>query len=550
MTDGDPGGVVRPAALCFLHRLLDPGSRRSWDGPVAEGSGPPGYAEQVAAARRRSGADESVLTGEGRLAGRRLAFAVGEFAFLGGSVGQEATRRLVAAIRRATREGLPLFAAPASGGTRMQEGTAAFVGMAAVAAALTEHRAAHLPYLVHLRHPCTGGVLASWGSLGQVTTAEPGALIGFLGPRVHEALHGEPFPAGVQRAENLHRVGIVDAVLSPDLLRDRLARTLALLASPGPHRLTDRPPAFDREAGRPPDPLPPTDHPPTPASPTDHRPDPDRTTDRSPNPDPPTDHPPAPDPPTDRSPHSVARHRGHGSAGPEARRIPVPAAVPGDPWESVLRTRAASWPSVRDLLASAAEFVELHGTGEGERDDAVVLGLARFADRSCVVAGHDRRAPRPVGPAGLRTARRGVRLAADWRLPLLTVVDTAGAELSPSAEEGALAGEIARCLADLSALRVPRVGLLLGQGAGGAAQALFAADRVVAAEHAWLAPLPPEGASAVVHRDTAHAARIAADQGITAPELHRRGLVHRLVPDGADLAARLAEAVAEELRGL
>jgi len=205
--------VVRPAALHFLHRLLDPGSRRSWDGPVAEGAGPPGYAEQLAAARRRSGADESVLTGEGRVAGRRLAFAVGEFAFLGGSVGQEATRRLFAAIRRATRERLPLFAAPASGGTRMQEGTAAFVGMTAVAAALTEHRAAHLPYLVHLRHPCTGGVLASWGSLGQITTAEPGALIGFLGPRVHEALHGEPFPAGVQRAENLHRVGIVDAVL-------------------------------------------------------------------------------------------------------------------------------------------------------------------------------------------------------------------------------------------------------------------------------------------------------------------------------------------------
>ncbi|MFD7996325.1 carboxyl transferase domain-containing protein [Streptomyces mexicanus] len=530
MTDGDPGGVVRPAALRFLHRLLDPGSRRSWDGPVAEGAGPPGYAEQLAAARRRSGADESVLTGEGRLAGRRLAFAVGEFAFLGGSVGQEATRRLVAAIRRATREGLPLFAAPASGGTRMQEGTAAFVGMAAVAAALTEHRAAHLPYLVHLRHPCTGGVLASWGSLGQVTTAEPGALIGFLGPRVHEALHGEPFPAGVQRAENLHRVGIVDAVLPPDLLRDRLARTLALLASPGPHRLADRPPDRDRPTG------------PPPAL--------DRPADRPPDPLPPTDRPPAPDPPTDRSPHSVARHRGHGSAGPEARRAPVPAAVPGDPWESVLRTRSASWPSVRDLLASAAEFVELHGTGEGERDDAVVLGLARFADRSCVVAGHDRRAPRPVGPAGLRTARRGVRLAAEWRLPLLTVVDTAGAELSPSAEEGALAGEIARCLADLSALRVPRVGLLLGQGAGGAALALFAADRVVAAEHAWLAPLPPEGASAVVHRDTAHAARIAADQGITAPELHRRGLVHRLVPDGADLAARLAEAVAEELRGL
>jgi acetyl-CoA carboxylase carboxyl transferase subunit beta len=85
----------------------------------------------------------------------------------------------------------------------MQEGTTAFLQMVKVTAAVVAHKAAHLPYLVYLRHPTTGGVFASWCSLGHVTFAEPGALIGFLGPRVYEALHGNPFPAGVQTAEIL-----------------------------------------------------------------------------------------------------------------------------------------------------------------------------------------------------------------------------------------------------------------------------------------------------------------------------------------------------------
>src|SRR4029453_18949584 len=120
---------------------------------------------------------------------------------------------------RATAEGLPVVASPASGGTRMQEGTVAFLQMVKITAALAAHRAAGLPYLVYLRHPTTGGVFASFGSLGHVSAAQPGALIGFLGPRVYEALYGTPFPAGVQTAENLFRHGLVDAVVEPDQLR-------------------------------------------------------------------------------------------------------------------------------------------------------------------------------------------------------------------------------------------------------------------------------------------------------------------------------------------
>ena len=93
----------------------------------------------------------------------------------------------------------------------MQEGTAAFVQMVRISAAIAAHKKAGLPYLVYLRHPTTGGVMASWGSLGHVTVAEPGALVGFLGPRVYEALYGRPFPEGVQTSENLYAHGLIDA---------------------------------------------------------------------------------------------------------------------------------------------------------------------------------------------------------------------------------------------------------------------------------------------------------------------------------------------------
>ncbi len=136
-----------------------------------------------------------------------------EFDFLAGSIGVAAAERITAAVERATAERLPLLASPSSGGTRMQEGTVAFLQMVKIAAAVELHKRAHLPYLVYLRHPTTGGVFASWGSLGHVTAAEPGALVGFLGPRVYEHLYGEPFPSGIQTAENLHRHGVIDGVV-------------------------------------------------------------------------------------------------------------------------------------------------------------------------------------------------------------------------------------------------------------------------------------------------------------------------------------------------
>jgi acyl-CoA carboxylase subunit beta len=138
-------------ALGLLTGLLDAGTFRPWDtdrpGPATADAG---YAAALARARTATGAGGSVITGEGLLRGRRVAVAASEFGFLGGSVGLAAGERLTAAVERATAERLPLVVLPASGGTRMQEGTLAFLQMIKITAAVTAHKSAGLPYLVYL----------------------------------------------------------------------------------------------------------------------------------------------------------------------------------------------------------------------------------------------------------------------------------------------------------------------------------------------------------------------------------------------------------------
>ncbi len=520
------GTHSRPTARELIETVIAPGSWRCWDETVTVSPADPEYRADLARARERTGLDESVITGSGLLAGARVALVACEFGFLAGSIGVAAGERLVRAVRRATAERLPLLAAPASGGTRMQEGTVAFVQMVKVTAAIAAHKAVGLPYLVHLRHPTTGGVFASWGSLGHVTTAEPGALIGFLGPRVHEALYGERFPEGVQVAEHLYAHGLVDAVLPTAELPDAAARALRVLRGGGP--------TAGRTTGRA------GDHAEGPAA---------------------ASAPAAPATVPGPAGASGGEVSGAGvsgggvsgggvSGGGVSGGGPAPEAA-----ESIRRSRRPERPGVRALLQGAAEDVTpLSGTGAGEHDPGMLLALARVGGTPCVVLGHDRGHPgpdydpdaarpeagvgQPLGPAGLRTARRGMRVAAELGLPLLTVVDTAGAALSQAAEEGGLAGEIARCLADLVTLPAPTLCLLLGQGAGGGALALLPADRVLAARHAWLSPLPPEGASAILYRTTERADEVAARQGVRSADLLASGIVDRIVEETPRTRAR------------
>ncbi|WP_308020308.1 acetyl-CoA carboxylase carboxyltransferase subunit beta, partial [Streptomyces sp. LS1784] len=219
--------------------LVDPGGFRSWDEPPTSDRTDPGYRASLDRAQERTGLDEAVLTGVGLVDGRPVALIASEFGFLGGSIGVATAERITRAVERATAERLPLLALPVSGGTRMQEGSAAFLCMLRITAAVQTHRAAGLPYLTYLRNPTMGGVFASWGTLGQLVLAEPGARLGFLGPRVYEELRGVELPPDVQRAETLAGRGLVDAVVPPQELRELLRRTLAVLTAAPPSPSTD-----------------------------------------------------------------------------------------------------------------------------------------------------------------------------------------------------------------------------------------------------------------------------------------------------------------------
>jgi len=473
---------ARLDALSLITATVDEGSWVSWDAPPAHGRVSDSYADDLRRAREKAGSDEAVLTGKARIRGREVALVVSEFRFLGGSIGRATAQRIVAAVRRATAERLPLIAAPASGGTRMQEGTPAFVRMVDITRAVVDHKNAGLPYLVYLRHPTTGGVLASWGSLGHVTVAEPGALVGFLGPAVYEALNGEPFPAGVQLSDNLVEKGVIDAVVRPEDLAEVAARVLDLLV------------------------------------------------------------------PAQADPAPVT-----------ARAESVAIAGGPDAWQSIQISRDPRRPGVRDLLRLGADDVlPLSGTAAGEPADGLLAAFASIDGISCVVIGQDRKAQArngPLGPDDLRAARRMMAVAEQLRLPLVCVVDTAGASLSVEAEEGGLASEIARCLADLVELSVPSVSIVMGEGCGGAALALLPARRVVVAENAWVSPLPPEGAATILTGDPGLAPQLARAQRVRAVDLLADGIAHTLVPeptpahdDPENFCRRLAHAATAALR--
>ena len=212
---------------------------------------------------------------------------------------------------------------------------------------------------------------------------------------------------------------------------------------------------------------------------------------------------------------------------------------------SIAASRERSRPGARTILRYAAlDVVPLSGTAQGEASDGLLLALARFGETACVVVAQDRYAQRsgaPWGPAALRQAQRGQRLSAELGLPMVTIIDTPGAALSQEAEEGGLAGEIARTLESLVSHEPATIAVLLGEGTGGGALALLPSDVAIAAQHAWLAPLPPEGASVIMHGDTTHAAEMAEAQGIGAVALRDAGIVDWVVSEHPDAALEAPE---------
>ncbi|VAW11675.1 Acetyl-coenzyme A carboxyl transferase beta chain [hydrothermal vent metagenome] len=192
------------------------------------------YTDRLKDARAKTDLDDAVLIGTGRLDDLEVVAAVQDFAFMGGTLGMAAGEAIITAAQTAVERVAPLIIFTAAGGARMQEGILALMQMPRTTVAIQELNDANLPYLVVLTHPTTGGVTASYAMLGDVHIAEPGALIGFAGPRVIEQTIREKLPEGFQRAEYLLDHGMVDMVVHRHDLRATLSRLCRLLLAREP----------------------------------------------------------------------------------------------------------------------------------------------------------------------------------------------------------------------------------------------------------------------------------------------------------------------------
>lgn len=217
-----------------IAQLLDEDSFEEYDGglfsadPLKFVDSKP-YPQRIAEAMEKTGERDAVVSGLGRIEGRPLSLAVMDFSFNGGSMGSVVGEKISRSLERGLDERLPVLTVCASGGARMQEGILSLMQLAKTSALIGRLAQAHIPYLTLLTHPTTAGVLASFASLGDVIISEPGALIGFAGPRVIEATIKQILPPGFQRAEFVRDHGFIDIVAPRPELRPLLARLLRLL---------------------------------------------------------------------------------------------------------------------------------------------------------------------------------------------------------------------------------------------------------------------------------------------------------------------------------
>ncbi|MCW3844312.1 acetyl-CoA carboxylase carboxyltransferase subunit alpha [Micromonospora yasonensis] len=463
------------------------------------------YPHRLSAARAGTGLDEAVLCGTARIGGQPVALAVMDFRFLGGSLGCAVGELITRTAERALADEVPLVLVTASGGARMQEGALSLMQMATVSQAIAGLREAGLLTVSVITDPTYGGVAASFATNTDVVLAESGARMGFAGPRVIRQVTGATLPEGFQTAEFLLRHGQVDMVVSRHALRSRLT---ALLAAARAGRAGRRPRVPRQEPA------------------------------------------PRPTPAADAAAPATA-------AGPDR-----------DAWETVRTARHPARPTTLDYLETAFDgFVELHGDRLGADCPAVIGGLARLDGRSVMVIGHQKghttaelvaRNFGMASPAGHRKALRLMRLAARLGLPVVTLVDTPGADPGVDAEQQGQAAAIAENILALSVLPTPVIAVVTGEGGSGGALALAVADRVLMLEHAVYSVISPEGCAAILWPDSAAAPQAARALRLTATDLRRLGVVDEVVPepdpaahgDPAGAADRLGRAVAENLTAL
>ena len=497
------GHHFRLSAAARLEQLVDPGTFLERDAGL-QSVDPLGFVDQkpypdrLAAAQSATGMRDAAVWGSAVIGGVPVAICVMDFGFMGGSMGAVVGEKVTRAAEHALAARTPLVVVSASGGARMQEGTLALMQLAKTLAALVRLRDGGVPFISVLSDPTTGGVFASFASVGDVNIAEPNALIGFAGSRVSAGTIAQELPDGFQRSEFLFDHGFLDRVVPRSELRAEVTGLLRLL---------------------------PVRENPVAAAPT------------------PIDGELAGFRPFSFL-SSLADRVGEFTSGDGAG--PIPATEPvGDPrdavWARVQLARNLRRPRTLEFVASMTnDFVELHGDRLFGDDAAIVAGLARLDGRRVVVVGQQKGSDteenirRNFGmphPEGYRKAMRVMELAERFGLPIVTFVDVPGAHPGPESEERGIAESIARSIGLMSRLRTPIVTIITGEGGSGGALAIAVGDVVIALENAVYSVISPEGCASILWRTADEAQTAALAMKMTASDQASLGVVDIVVPE-------------------
>lgn len=500
------GGYFRIHAYRRIEMLIDEGTFEEWDKEmsVVNPLSFPGYESKVEAAREKTELNEAVVTGKGMIEGYETVIAVCDSRFLMSSMGHNMGEKIARAVERATKEKLPVIIFAASGGARMQEGMISLMQMAKTSAALKRHSEAGLLYISFMTDPTTGGVTASFASLGDIILAEPGALIGFAGPRVIEQTIGQKLPEGFQRAEFQLTHGFVDAIVERKDQKRVLGQILKLHRQEhGWERWNDEPENRAEERfGQSPAVANLND-----ASTSENK----KLTSR-------------------KAPFSgIMRQKTLNKIAGRKR----------DAWDAVRQSRSAGRLNASDYIRILFDdFTEFHGDRYYGDDMAVIGGVASYYGMPVTVIGQERgKSPKDSmkhnfgmpSPEGYRKALRLMKQAEKFNRPIICFVDTPGAFPGVEAEERGQGEAIARNLFEMSDMKVPILAIITGQGGSGGALALAVANEVWMMENATYSILSPEGFASILWKDAKKADEAAKVMKMTAEDLYELGMIERII---------------------
>ena len=439
----------------------------------------PGYDEKIKAAQEKTGLSEGVAVGEAKIYGESVVLGVCDARFLMGSMGHIVGEKIASAVEKATERRLPVILFCCSGGARMQEGIISLMQMAKTSAALKKHSDAGLLYIPVLTDPTTGGVTASFAMLGDIILAEPGALIGFAGPRVIEQTIGQKLPEGFQRAEFQLEHGFVDAIVERKDLKKTLYKILKLNQV---QKGYDHFEPYKEFTFR---------------------------------------------------PSELMKERNAKSKSMSA----------WEKVKAVRNTkRLASVDYMEEIFDDFIELhgdryyrddpAIVGGLASLDGQPVTVIGVHKGKDlKDCMK--HNYGMP---SPEGYRKALRLMKQAEKFNRPIITFVNTSGAFCGMEAEEGGQGEAIARNLYEMSGIKVPILCLMIGEGGSGGALALAVGNEVWMMENATYSILSPEGFASILWKDKKRAKDAAEVMKITAQDLYDLHVIEKIIPEfgGAD----------------